>query len=1188
MSRSSTRRFYRRVFRRLRIYLPLLLLLLLVMAVFLPISAGWLARTAEKQAKELTGLDLELDKLEVTVAHARVEAFGVELPAPDGASAFRVGRVLLDGNLDGLLAGGEKWPDQVVVDDLPTLELRRGDDGRYQLVGAYKSLVEIIKGLGKKGIEEKSSSVEKKATSEKKLSVGRTPELLIRELPIEVDAPLPDLPPVRFQISEIRVLERPSRQSPYRLGLKGTASTGTVEQIRLDATFFPNDNRGVVQGQISGITIPFNIPPLGKFYATAHDLSVNGQVTPSGEGIILASLNVRAERWEIHQAIQGGEYWEDEGLDLRIQAAFDLQTHHLDLREFSLKGQQVDVVAGGEVLLAEDFPGKAQLNVRRLPVSLLALGRNELAERLDIRVEQAGTSPTLRMDVAVDGTFARPQDLATTATLQLGGWSVLGKRIPKAMVIDNLEVAMTQSRVDLRQLKGHLGKFNFDMAALVPLTIDEPNGSVTIQATGNAESLVNLAIWENKLPAEISSLNMPINLDLYTPVTFSLSETGRPKFDWSHSESRATFSWLDGSIQLRAMEAPVVIEPGAINFADNELSLKRLRLRNEELDLNFSAKLSGPFLDGDLASSRIETSVMSTGNIPGLIERLKNYITLPTLPPDLDGGYHCDVQVSGELGDLDALEYQLRLVLSDGSVAVDIPYKRLPLREINLELLVSNNRVEIKGGKVRLETPLDPECRASFEVMIDEEKVHVDVSARTRLEVLPTIIVKDLSQVYMEGILPAKGWAEIVAQEALPEGPDLVRRWIKYVSKPGLSISRDSGADLKFDMDILYKQESPISVFSRELPVRMDNIRGNARLVPRGIVIEDLQADLGSAKDVFFKTGEVLFGRPLRINFDVKIDHLDVNEWLGGWGSQEWASDSASISPSWKKVPEPYNFVRIDAMIRTGSLDFLQFKGGETSSEFHFEAWSRRPPMMNLTNLTAEFYEGKAIADIKMVFPPGERPLLWTKAKTEAVNLDSFLDVFLERDQTLDGYLDSEMVFSGQLLNYPTFTGNGSFTINSSTVIGTVIFQYAAELFKNISKGGKRSVIMGDVTMAHEEIHFSRLIVDHPRVRLLSDGYIDFDGNLFFDVLAEFMGKQIRNIPILNLISKPIDWFGNSLIMYQVRGKLKEPSYKPIPTIAPHLIDTLKALPTFGIEETPDSRLKRLQELGKEETGVKN
>jgi hypothetical protein len=104
MGKRATRRSYRRMFRRVRIYLPLVFAVLAAMVLFLPLSAGWMARKAAREISAATGLDVTLERLEITVARAKVEAIGVTV-GERAERPFRIGRVELDGSLASLLSG---------------------------------------------------------------------------------------------------------------------------------------------------------------------------------------------------------------------------------------------------------------------------------------------------------------------------------------------------------------------------------------------------------------------------------------------------------------------------------------------------------------------------------------------------------------------------------------------------------------------------------------------------------------------------------------------------------------------------------------------------------------------------------------------------------------------------------------------------------------------------------------------------------------------------------------------------------------------------------------------------------------------------------------------------------------------------------------------------------------------------
>lgn len=1140
-----TRRFYRRIFRQMRLYLPLLTILLLSMALFLPISAGWLARRAEKEAAERLGLDVEVDALRVTVAEGWVQAYGIRLPGEGDAPPFEVGRAELEGTLRGLLAGGESWPDRVVVDGLPPLDVKR-EEGRYQIRGAFETLATAIATVRNRPVNGASNG-KQRAQSQ---SVGRTPEVILRNLPVRLESPGQGIPDVRIHIDSVELRERQTRNSPVYLNIKGVATANTAETFNLEGNYLPDQERVVLDGNLSGLTIPFVIPGLDRFQGKIQNLDVKLEANLEESGEVVGLLTVNAGQFEVRRDRLGGERWADEPLTIRLQFRYDLLKSDLVVDQLSLYGRQVDIALSGKAHVGDDFPGEATLLVQRLPPAALALGRNELVDRLGVVVEESGTTTTtLRLEARASGAFARPAELEANANLKLDGWLVRSPMLPDSVNVQRLDASISRSETNLTELRFEFGGLSVMASGKMPLepqAADEQPGWVNLRLDGDAERAFDLLLRLGALPREIRHFSAPISAEARIPIRFE-EDGPRPLLD----DINAVCSWRAGSASVRTFNSPIQLESGELRYDRGQLSIPRIILGMDDLFLNLSgdAELRPTQLQPENISA--DLAIVAGGSIDGLLQVVRRFVTLPDMPRDLRGNVRAELNVAGSGADLENLDYSGRLLLEDGAVTIDIPYSEIPLEGISSEIQINKDSVRISRLAVKLNDPEIGESTAEITATVTPEEVRADVRAFTHLEQLPKILRKDLRDVYMEGPLPAEGWFTLKPSGSLPGGPDTIRRWVTLLKKSDLKVGIKPTDDLIADFEVASRQTTPVSVFVRDFPVAVENIRGNARIVPGMLEIRDALFDAGSAKDVSVDFFQLRFGRPVYIDFKGSMDYLNVNEWLSGWGSQPWAPAPVSLTPRWRNFAEPYQFVEVAGTMDVGEVDFLQYKGSNASTRLVFEGWSRTPGRLRLEDLGADVYGGWSRANVDMTFPRNERPILNVRATMGNVDVDPFLDALRETDQKLDGLLTGELNFSGQLLNYPTYAGTGEFEMKKSSVVGSIILVYAEDLLKSLTgEQGKVSEISGKCWMADEEIHFTELTIAHPNATFATEGYIDFRGRLYFDVVASVIGRTISGVPLVGDVVKLV---GDNLLVYRVRGKLGEPTYTPIPSLLPRL-----------------------------------
>lgn len=1148
----------------MRLYLPIFLLVLVAMVVFLPISGGWLSNRAEREIRKRIGLDVGIEHLELTIASAFVEAEGIAIRGDDPNSPpFRVGRLRLDGSLSALLGGGNRWPESIHVDNVAPVQLVRAEQGLYRLEGPAETLLHELTSSPMRQPGTPKPAADTGATPPRAGRIAHTPEIVIRGVPVEIEPPAPNLPPMRIMIEEVVMEERTGENAPIRMTLRGIATADSIEKFFLRALYFPSERRLAVEGDLSGLAIPFTIPGLDRFMARGRNLSVEIDVQAPTDGPILAGATARAAQSEVARQKLGGERWTDEQLEARLRVSFDPGTNLLVVDQASLLGEQVDVRVAGSATLSGDVPGEVRLRVLRLPAAAVALGRTELAERRAIAIDATSdTTPTLRLELDVAGNLAQPESLRGSGSLRVAGWTLQAPEVPAPLEITDINLVGSPDEITLRSVKLEIGGLALEARGIIPVLRDGGTprwGSISVEAQGDAESAVEMLEGAGLLPDDLSYLRAPVSLTAAIPVRLAAGAGGTMDVQTDLPKASASFLWREGELGLRRFTDPVVLRPGSLRYRDGVLNLQRLRAAFEGLEANINGTLSGDLTNPTLETVDFEGGIILSGPMEQALFLLQRGVSIPSLPDDLSGDFQLDLRVAAEGNNLLEPKYRLRLLLDQVQATIATPHRTVPLRDVSAEIVVDNQAAQLRRLQWRVVDMQYGTSSGELSASLTDQRLRVDGSVRTRLEYLPALLPKDLNELVMEGLLPASGWGVITPTQPLPQEPDLIRRWIAYLKAEKPTIGPGDDRRLNANWEIVYRQQEPVTVFPRDFPVRMENMRGNARFTPEGIRITDALIDVGTAKDV---QGSALIQlqRPTKITFDARANALDVNEWLDGWGERPWASAPVSFEPRWKTIPTSYQFVDINGRITTNSLKFLQFTAENTASDFHFEAWSRDPARLDLRNLTSRMYGGGATADLSFVFPRGERPILDLQARYNGVEIDGFLDQLLERDQSLDGLLTGRMTFKGQLLNYPTYEGEGEFRVEQSSVIGKTLFPYARDLLSFASRtGGRDSRITGKGYMREEKVHFTELFIFNPNINLTADGYVDFRAALFFDVTASVISKRLKEIPLISIIGQAVDFLGNEVVTYRVRGTLKDPQYYPIPTLMTRL-ETLRRI----------------------------
>src|SRR5690606_9677589 len=123
----------------------------------------------------------------------------------------------------------------------------------------------------------------------------------------------------------------------------------TVEKFLLTADVMPNRRRLDMVGEVSSLALPFSIPGLGEFETSASDIVLEMDAGIDRDGIVEGRLSAKAGVFQLERLRTGGERWRDEALDLSIRFRYDPATMTIEVRQFSARGQELDIAADGTI-----------------------------------------------------------------------------------------------------------------------------------------------------------------------------------------------------------------------------------------------------------------------------------------------------------------------------------------------------------------------------------------------------------------------------------------------------------------------------------------------------------------------------------------------------------------------------------------------------------------------------------------------------------------------------------------------------------------------------------------------------------------------------------------------------------------------------------------------------------------------
>lgn len=1160
--RTPTRRFWRVVFRRARVYLPIVIVLLVAMVAWLPLSSPWLARRIESELLKRTGVVVRVESARVRLIAGEVILRGVALPAtqPD-EQPFAIREVKLTGPLGELLAGDGGWPSDVEILSLPMLELD-ARDGRLVEKGALRTLRRVIQAPRKPTA--RTSPTVAGGDSATRASVFdallvRTPRLLVRNVVVEIDAPEGLTPePVSIVLRSIDAAARPDPGDPFTVRFQGTAFAGLAEAFSGQATLDPIDHHADTSLELGGLKRDFTIPGFGDVHAELRGLRVDVKARHNAAGDWPLELEASADEFELSESRAGGEQWIERDLSVAAIATLSADGRGVRDARVGVNASQLDVRANGSLGIdGAALPGLATVEVRELPAPLLALGqRMARSEGVDIVARE---DARLRIDLRAEGDFARLETTNPRGSLEMSGWQVVAPRVAHPVTIGELRATISPEAVEIQRLEVAMQDLRGGGTAFVPLLTDDDapaSATIAIEVRGPATAIGDVARSLDVMPREVESIAAPLTMALrgealLEPVP---GVAFLPRLSSAPPTIAGTVAWGDGTVALRDVAGTIALAPGKVAYADGAVSLSNLNARLGELQLNVDAGLLGidPWRDKPLEGAVVEGSVIAQGPVREALALVAGRVALPMARDDVDGVVRVQVAGRAPLGAMGASDYEARVTMTDGRVMVRTRDGSFKVDQLALDVLIGNEVVDIRTLDARVAEMTA--VRASGEVT--RERIAVDFDVDGAIKVAEAISPRDLNEMVLDGQARGKGWARVLVAKPLPATGHVIGDWVAAFSRPAeYRFGAMPDHDLRLDLDARLVPGEGATVFHRDLPWPITNIRGDVRADETGFQIHGVKASFGNAHDVDIKSGRVKLGHmglPIEIEFAAHIPDIDTNEWLEGWGTRPWAErPHIETRPSrWKPTPGGFVMTTIKADLVMASTRFLSVRGNDARLRFEYDVWRGHNNELRVSLPSARVYGGR-VYDLTagLAFPKGRNaPVIDAIGYAENVQMQEFLTDLRKQPDPFVGLFTGHASLKGVLTDKATWTGEGVYNVTDSRFLGE---QALVALSKTMNLGRDAASAptrwQGTSSWKERRVSFPDMVIENASVRLRAKGDIDFKGALDFIVTVQLLGNRLEGLWLIGRMAPLVNDLTDFLVSMRLRGTLWEPQVMTVP-----------------------------------------
>jgi hypothetical protein len=1144
--RKTKRLMLRRLYRRGRVYVPVVALVVLTMAFCLPISPpglpGYVSRTIAKRL----GVPVSIERIRLRLITGEVTLTGIRITDNPSATPFEVGEVYLTGDVGELIAGNGRWPAAVVVDNASELEVAHRD-GSINLQGALDTLVRTLRNAK----PEKSEDEEEKDPSDP--SERPTPSLTIRNTHAVLRSDDRRLDGTRVALQQIHVPQRIGSGEPLRANFSGVATAGLSEPFSGTAVYSPRDKRGSLQLSLEGIKRDVTIGGFGNVRMAARDLQMEVSAHEIEPGAWQIVLDQDFGRFEIAEMRTGGERWIEEDLSVRARGIWDRGGQSVRSASLSVGGSEIDLSLDGMVHLDKDRDGEARLRIRRFPAPLIALGQR-LARDEGFTVWREDNA-RLNVDVSITGPFARIGQTDVDGSVQVAGWAFQRTGWPERIVLHDARGDITNSMLEVSNLRFSSGTLdasgNLKLPVLVPEGETRP-GELELSLRGTPETAFDFLRAHGITKTVVTAATVPLAINVRSDFRMGRqADLLEPMLETESLRVRGDVTWGEGAVLVEAMAGTIDVQPGGLVFDDSSATIDSLAVSREDVAVRVSGRMDLPE-PHVFKSPAYNMDIGIDGSISQIVSMIGEHASLPPELETVDGSITLSGNVHGVVEQGLWPTYDVKANIANGRGTVTFQVNPAHFSNVRAELHATNERVAIN----RLETDLEQDTHGVITGEVTREGAAATFRLESSLETVTYVLPRELDDMVMAGKARADGTIRLEVNRPLPEAPDVATAWIAALTNPAeykVHVTEDAALRLRIAADLTTLE--PVTLFHREFPQRVDNIRGIIRADELGFIIESIPSRWGDAEDVII-SGRVTLGHvgPVNISFEAIAPDLDLNDWLDGWGSREWA-EPPPLPPSTRRrppqtggPPPPRLATAIHGRLRLGKTEFLSVRAEDVVGELTYEAWQRAENKLQVNVEEATTYGGSLKSTATVLFPQGSLPRIRAMVVANEVGVNGFLADLRQSEEQTVGKFTGRATLEGELVDYSTWVGSGEYTITESKFIGDqVLIVLSRTLRLGFEQTQADTTWRGTGTFRDEVVTLPDMVISNNEFNLLANGTIGFNGDLDFRIAVEFLGNRMEWIPLVRRFAPLVNRFTDFLVSVKLEGTVYEPRTRIVP-----------------------------------------
>ncbi len=1134
-----TRRTWRQLYRRSRLYLPLVVLLLLAMAIYLPLSPPWLTGAVERKIREESGLPISIDRVRVRLWTADVHLFGVELQGTGGELPFRLESMHLSGAMSELLAGDGHWPEEVVLAGPSPMHVVVSATQKLEPGGPLQTLMNAVSGVGA-NLESNRENHPSKGSRRK-----QTPRIIAQNVILSVESEREGVPDGRLDLREIEIASRSGASEPLQFIYRGVVTSGGSERISGEGVWVPEANRLEVRSRADAVAHTLMVPQLGGFDVDAEGMRLQISATHQEDGDYEVVVRAGADRFSVEETRLNGERWTDEELHFRVRAEYDPVLQAFKDISARLDSSQIDMRLSGSVEAKDDLESDLRLEVVQVPpLTFAILRRAARGEGFDV---DETTSPSLTLDLVATGPLKKTDLLRIDGGIEARDWRIVAPDVPSPIDVRHLRGRIEDNVLNLSVMDIGCGEMNLTGSL---------HGRIPSRNRGTEpfETRISIDAPAQEVIKTLRSFDVSTSpvIDIRTNISFRVEGTmpvemtpdGIRILVREQSASwDANIAWTEGSLQIENLADPVGFTPGRLSASPLAARLSGLRLKWADV----VADIEGTALseDGSILAGfpLVKMRAACESPVPSMMRLVSHYVHLP-FPADRFGGTaRFNLQTTTPLNDIASSLWNASLEFESASGHFDVPYSEVRVTNLDARIDATSSRLDVS----RFSAIIQDEATVEGSASIAKDGVIANVEIASPLHVVPDVLPKELKDFVIDGTGAATAEVRLKPLTALPEGRDIYSQYVAHLSNiDGPVIGVRNSAPLQLSIDGRIRPGDVAVFFHRDFPHPITNIRGNITADESGFQFQKARASFGEADDVEV-TGWVTLGHvgTPRIEFTAEAPELDINEWLHGWGSMPWSENPFVRPPRPRGPNEQRKLVEIAGNVKLGHTEFLSVRAENTDVDLRFESWRGRENTLDATLHDADTYDGQVRGTARVVFPRTHDRLssFTTKLDASDVRMQPFMTDLRKKPSEFNGRFTGSAEFGGEIGDYSTWAGDGVFRVQNSGFIGRQTFnRLAVALNLGDRENLSATEINGTASLEDEVITFPDMVVESEDIQMLSPGTVNImTGQIDFDLAVNVLDAAIDPIPFLSTVNRVFNELKNRIVRFRVHGKISEP-----------------------------------------------